>query len=279
MRQDISGETPSVHLSALGVPVVVRASGEKSADLAQALSKAWEWCLNDPPTGHSATKPLIVKAFLDSDEDAVQEARSLGATASSSLEELMHWLTPLVTTRAITARASSLLMMHACALSDPDTGATVLLAGPSGAGKTTVARVLGKSFGYVTDECSAIRDDHTLVPFPKPLSLVTESPSGVKEQASPSSLGLMEPPDEVDAVAVLYLDRQPDAPVEPEVTPVSNVQALGMLCPQVSFVGSRPAPLWRIVRLLDATGGLRRVSYRDAADLHGVVAGLVEAGW
>ncbi len=40
-----------------------------------------------------------------------------------------------------------------------------------------------------------------------------------------------------------------------------------MLCPQVSFVGSRPAPLQRIVALLEATGGLRRVSYRDAADL------------
>jgi hypothetical protein len=200
-------------------------------------------------------------------------------TASSSLAELMHWLTPLVTTRAITARAGDLLMMHACALSDPDTGATVLLAGPSGAGKTTVARVLGKSFGYVTDECSAVRDDHTVVPFPKPLSLVTESSSGVKVQVSPASLGLMEPPEEVDAVSDLYLDRRADAPVKPQLTAVSNVHALGLVCPQVSFVGSRPAPLWRIVKLLDATGGLRRVSYRDAEDLHGVVAGLVEAGW
>lgn len=219
---------------------------------------------------------MVVEAFLGKDEQAVQEARAQGITASTSLEELMHWLTPLVTTRAITARAGSLLMMHACVVADPETGAAVVLVGPSGAGKTTVAHTLGTSFGYLTDECAGIRDDHTVVPFPKPLSLVSGSPSGVKEQVSPSSLGLLEPPEEADVAAVLYLDRRPDAPATPELAPVSNVHALGMLCPQVSFVGSRPGPLWRIVSVLDVAGGLRRVSYRDASDLYGVVEDLLE---
>lgn len=239
------------------------------------MREAWEWCLTNPPTGHSATDALVLEAFFDSDEKAVEEARGRGATAGSSLEELMHWLTPVVTTRAITARAGSLLMMHACVLADLDSGAAVVLAGPSGAGKTTVARTLGKSFGYVSDECAGIRDDHTVVPFPKPLSLVTESALELKEQASPGSLGLQPPPSgELRVTAVLYLDRRDDAPAAPELTPVANVHALGMLCPQVSFVGSRPAPLRRIVALLEATGGLRKVSYREAADLDEVVARL-----
>lgn len=222
---------------------------------------------------------MVIEAFFDDDEEAVARARAEGMTAGSSLEELMHWLTPLVTTMAITARASSLLMMHACVLSDLDSGAAVLLAGPSGAGKTTVARVLGKSFRYVTDECAGIGDNHTVVPFPKPLSLaVSGSPTGVKEQASPSSLGLLPPSAEPRVAAVLYLDRRADGPAEPSLERVRNVHALGMLCPQVSFVGSRPAPLRRIVALLDASGGLRRVSYRDAADLSPVLSELMEAG-
>lgn len=276
MRQDISGETATVHLSVLGVPVVLRASGERSADLARAFETAWEWCLDGSPVEHSVADAAVIEAFLDKDDEAVRIARGRGLTASTSLAELMHWLTPLVTTRAITARASSLLLMHACVLADATTGAAVVLAGPSGAGKTTVARTLGSAFGYVTDECAALRDDHTVVPFPKPLSLVVGDAAGIKEQASPASLGLQVPPPDPRVVAVLYLDRQATGPRVPSLMPVPNVQALGLLCPQVSFVGSRPKPLQRIVSLLDACGGLRRVSYRESADLVDVVGRLME---
>lgn len=275
MRQDNSGEFAAVHLSSIGVPVVVRASGGRSSELAKALETAWEWCLVDSPAGHFASDALVIDAFLDKEDEAVAAARAHGIAASTSLGELMHWLTPLITTRAITERASSLLMMHACVLADPDSGAAVALAGPSGAGKTTVARTLGKAFGYVTDECAAFRDDHTVVPFPKPLSLVTGDISGLKDQASPSSLGLLPPPTHPRVVAVLYLDRRDDAPDRPTLEVLPNVPALGLLCPQVSFVGSRSEPLKRIVSLLDAAGGLRRVSYREASDLVDVVATLM----
>src|SRR5512145_3352544 len=105
MRQDISGGSHPVHLSALGVPVVVRASGSRSSELAQALEVAWEWCLTDPPAGHSDPDDVVIEAFHDKDDEAVRTARAAGVVAGTCLEELMHWLTPLVTTRAITVRA------------------------------------------------------------------------------------------------------------------------------------------------------------------------------
>ena len=59
----------------------------------------------------------------------------------------MDRLSPMVTEIAITERRDDLLMFHACALADPATGDTVLLFGPSGPGKTTVARTLGTELG------------------------------------------------------------------------------------------------------------------------------------
>lgn len=276
MPQDISGETDTVHLTALGVPVVLRASGGRSSELVQAFSAAWEWCLNGVPREHSLPGTVIIEAFLDKGDQAVQDARGRGLTASTSLTDLMHWLTPHVTTQVITARAGELLMLHACVLADSARDTAVVLVGPSGAGKTTVARTLGRRFGYVTDECAGITDRHAVVPFPKPLSLVTGHERGVKDQAPPTSLGLVAPPPSPRIVAVLYLDRDEAGPVEPSFATVSHVQALGLLCPQVSFVGSRPKPLQRIVALLDASGGLRRVSYREAWDLGPVVERLLD---
>lgn len=275
MRQDISGVSDAVHLSALGVPVVVRASGGRSSELAQAVETAWERCLTGSPDQHSEPASVVVEAFLDKEDEAVRQASGRGTVASTSLSELMHELTPAVTTAAITARAASLLMLHACVLADPSSGAAVVLVGPSGAGKTTLARTLGTSFGYVTDECAGICDDHTVVPFPKPLSVLGEDLAGLKEQVSPEALGLLDPPGHLRVAAVLFLDRGTDARATPTLEAVPNVHALGMLCPQVSFVGSRPAPLQRIVALLDAVGGLRRVSYREAADLRPLVEQLV----
>ena len=181
----------------------------------------------------------------------------------------MHGLTPVITAEAITRQAESLLMVHACALADPDTGATVALVGPSGMGKTTVAQWLGKEFAYLTDESVGMRDDLSLVPYPKPLSVIGAGGADVKDQVAPSSLGLLPPPPVTTRLAAMVLlDRQPDAPDEPVVERVRNVMAMGLLSPQISFLGRRPEPLRRIAGVLDWTGGLRKVTYRDALTWH-----------
>ena len=78
---------------------------------------------------------------------------------------------------------------------------------------------------------------------------------------------------------MVLLDRQPDAPEDPVVEPVRNVMAMGLLSPQISFLGRRDAPLRRIAGMLDWTGGLRKVTYRDATDLAPVLRELMEVAW
>lgn len=76
------------------------------------------------------------------------------------LAAVLDVLSPAVTQGAMAARASQLLMLHAAALARPDTVATAVLAGPSGAGKTTVATALGRHFAYLTDETVGVLPDH-----------------------------------------------------------------------------------------------------------------------
>ncbi|MGH3330132.1 MAG: hypothetical protein ACRDPJ_02395 [Nocardioidaceae bacterium] len=219
---------------------------------------------------------MVIEAFLDDDEAAVSERRSQGKLASASLPQLMDWLAPSITTAAITRQAGHMLMLHACAVADPQTGATAVLVGPAGMGKTTVARTLGRSLGYLTDETAAITSDNALLAYPKPLSLVRPEDPGVKEQASPSSLGLVVPPEKSHVASVILLDRSPEAPTIPAVYGVPTVRALAEIGQHASFLGRMPAPLQRMAEVLGDCGGLHRVTYREAADLTKVVGQLLE---
>ncbi|MGH3330121.1 MAG: hypothetical protein ACRDPJ_02340, partial [Nocardioidaceae bacterium] len=190
MRRNVAAEAASLQLTALGVPAVVQVSGGRADEAVDAIRVAWEWCAADSSAESSSSEPVVIEAFLDDDEAAVSEQRSQGKLATADLAQLMDWLAPAVTTAAITRQAGHMLMLHACAVADPQTGATAVLVGPAGMGKTTVARTLGRSLGYLTDETAAITSDNAVLAYPKPLSLVRPEDPGVKEQASPSSLGL-----------------------------------------------------------------------------------------
>ncbi|MGO7984161.1 hypothetical protein ACC691_40715, partial [Rhizobium johnstonii] len=74
--------------------------------------------------------------------------------SAPTLEALPESLSAAITRFVITANAGRLLMFHASGLDAGGDGTRSVIAfvAPSGTGKTTIARVLGQSYGYVSDE-------------------------------------------------------------------------------------------------------------------------------
>lgn len=258
--------TASLQLSVLGVPVHVNIGGSEGAALAEQLGEAWANCLAD----ESSEEPAATISV------AVDDPAELMAT--------LEWATQQITTDAVSIRAGELLMFHAGAVADPATGASVVLVGPSGMGKTTLAAALGRHWGYVTDETAAIDDTGRLCRYPKPLSVI-EPGHDSKVQRSPRSLGLLDAPDELQVRAVLLLDRRnreagagaPPSNTETGlvVEAVPNVPAIAMLAEHTSYLGRLEQPLNRIANLLNATGGLRIVRYSTTDDLIPFIAELL----
>ncbi len=218
---------------------------------------------------------MVVEALLDSDPAAVDAARRRGALASSDPVTVLEALSPAVTMAAITRMQDSLLMLHAAALADPATGATALLVGASGAGKTTAAGILGRQLGYLSDETAGLRADHSVVPYPKPLS-VRRDQTAPKEQVAPGALGLVHPPAACHVAGLLLLQRDPHLEGAAVSEEVPILHALVELAVQSSYLASHPRPLHRLAAVVRAAGGAHRVRYREAEDLVPVVHHLLE---
>lgn len=252
--------------------LVVRAHGALAYVVSDAVDRAWAWCVTEPPEdGRSA---LYVDVLVDADEEIVRWAAGRGWVAATTLEVLLHNLSPSITGRAIESLAGQALMFHACALADPTTGATTVMVGPSGMGKTTLSRQLGASLGYVTDETAAVDADGTVRHFPKPLSILG-SAGYLKQQVCPGELDLVSPPWSTRVAAVVILDRSADAPASPSLSPVGLLPAIATLAEQISYLKILDRPLQRLASLLQSVGGAQRLSYRDGADLLPVVRQLL----
>jgi len=258
-----------VALDLLGTRVDVVVGGGGATPLADAIATAWDRCLAAPGAPAAGT---LVEVFVDDDEEAVGRARERGMQADSDPLRMMHWLSSHLTVAAISANFGELWMLHACAVADPTTGATAVLVAASGTGKTTAAVALGRRLGYLTDETAAIRPDGTLLPYPKPLSVLVDG-QGPKRQHSPSDLGLLEAPAAPWLAAIALLDR--DGSPSPRVEAVRTVEALPALAEHTSALQRHERPLHMVAEHLHRTGGLRRISYREAEDLVPVVAELL----
>jgi hypothetical protein len=255
-----------VRLKALEVPLLIRCEGARADELAEAVAHAWEACLDDG----SAEQDLIELRVLLGAEGT---AADYDLTATD-LAKAMDQLSPVITRAALTARAGTMLMFHACALADPSTGDTVLLFGRSGAGKTTVARTLGRELCYLSDETAGVRDDLTVVPYPKPLSVLVPG-EPIKEQIPPSRAGLRpagEGPFRVRAVVQL---RRRDTGGEVDVERLPTVDGITELVAESSYSRMLERPLHRLAALAHDVGGIVRVTYTEAADLRPVVAQLL----
>ncbi|HEX3932288.1 MAG TPA: hypothetical protein VHW64_16425 [Nocardioides sp.] len=249
------------------------------------MAEAWAWCLpeaafDDAPETDTETeldpeRRLSVTLREGPGGDPLQVGPS--TLSGPDLGAVMDRLTPMVTGLALTAHRSDLVMFHACAVADPETGGAVALYGPSGTGKTTVARTLCTDLVYLSDETAAVDDDLCVVPYPKPLSVLARPSDAVKDQVSPGRLGLVRATDRAYPLrGLLQLRRDPAHVGAAVLEPLSTVEALPELVAQTSFTREMTRPLHRLADLAHRTGGVRRVTYAEAGQLGPVVRAVLD---
>lgn len=247
-----------IHLSAIGVSLVVTFEAAP-AGTREAFAHAWSRALLDSPVPDHHT-------------DHTDGAVTVPAPAAPDAATALHHLSSSVTLAAIDAAAGQLWMLHAAGLADPTTGATVALVAPSGTGKSTAARTLGRSLAYLTDETVGVSADGRVLPHAKPLSIVAPGTS-VKHQVSPDDAGLQETHAQPLLRAVVILER--DGSATPWLEPIRTAAALPLLAEQTSHLTHLPRPLSFIAAILARTTGVQRLHYREIEDARGLVEGLL----
>ncbi|MFE6995705.1 PqqD family peptide modification chaperone [Microbacterium sp. NPDC057659] len=195
--------------------------------------------------------------------------------ATEDTERMLSNLSTQVTLAALEHRKGDLWMLHAAGLAD-ERGHVVVLAAPSGTGKTTAARHLSARYAYVSDETVGVDSQGGIVAYRKPLSVI--QPDRVhKEQIAPSQFeGGAWPERALRLSAIAVLERDPEAPEQPEVTPLTTAEALEALGPQSSYLCDLRDGLHLLEALLRATGGAVRIRYREASSLDDAIDVLLD---
>jgi len=260
---DQGADAEIVTLNAFGVPVDVRCTGDGGRALAKALRAAWSRCAREPEPEQTAG--LTIEAIVHDGRTKVRVARARGAIGGETIADVMHALAGAVTVRAIDVRAGEVIMLHAAGMALSD-GRVVAFVAPSGTGKTTLSRTLGRQFGYVSDETVVIGLDGTVTPYPKPLSVITPKHHH-KVQLSPDDEELIEAPAELRLARIVLLDRVAEPGTVPTIAEVPLLEGIAELSAQVSYLPRLAEPLRSLARAIEATGGLQRVTYSDAEDL------------
>jgi hypothetical protein len=262
-----------LRLEALEVDFAIACAGSRAGDLAAAVRESWDWCLREDDAS-APDQIQRLRVVLETPEGvAVAGASDLFGT---DLGLVMDRLSPLVTRQAIGVRRRDLVMFHGCAVADPETGDTVVLYGPSGAGKTTLARALCQDFVYLSDETSGVTDDLRVVTYCKPLSIIRPGDLPYKEQVSPGRLALVRPRGQHFTLrALVQLNRDPQHHGEAIVEPIATVDGLPELTAQTSYTREMTRPLHRLAALAERVGGLRRVTYSEAEQVRPVVRSLL----
>lgn len=244
----------SVNLLVLGSVLELELTGSGASAVEPLVRRAWSWCVSDLDLPATAR----VRAAYDVGDD---------------LAAFMQWLTQSINYAVIESQAGQLMMFHACTLAD-SRGRVAALIAPSGTGKTTAAVALGSAYSYLSDETAGVLPDGTVVPYPKPLSII-ETPGQPKAQVDPGELFGAQPGGPFALKALIYLSRREAGPVEVEEVPL--LESLALLAPQTSFLSKLDQPLHRLADLVKLCGGVHEVRYSDTAALGPVVRRLLEA--
>jgi hypothetical protein len=251
-------------------------AGSGAAELAHAIVEAWDSCLLDPDA--SAPAPEVLTLVLDDDHDRLAALAGESQLFGSDLPTVMDRLSPMITRIAVTTRREDLVMVHACAVGDPETGAAAVLFGPSGTGKTTLARALCTDLAYLSDETAGIsEDDLRIVPYPKPLSIIVTPGDALKEQVAPARLGLRDGDGTTYRLrALVQLYREPEHEGEAVLEHLHVIDALPELVSQTSYTRQMERPLHRLAALAGRVGGVHRVTYAEAVQLRPIVRALLD---
>lgn len=267
-----------MRLEALEVRLDVLCRGSGASELAESVGAAWDWCSVEPATGEPAESVHRLIVLLDNDPEAVADQAETPSLFGRDLATLMDRLSPMVTRVAVNDRRGELVMFHACAVADPETGDTVVLYGPSGTGKTTLARTLCTDFVYLSDETAGVAPDLRIVPYLKPLSIIVNPGDPLKEQVSPGRLGLVRPLDDLEYTlrGLVQLRRDPGHRGDAVVESLATVDALPELVAQTSYTREMERPLHRLADLAHRVGGVRRATYAEAEQLRPIVRGILD---
>lgn len=262
-----------IRIGALGARIDLVWHPSVPEALRSTLRRAWEDLLLDRAASdlRSAGRLLI-----STDPSTPHEP---GLLATSDSEALASLVSSAVTLRAIEHNRGRLVMLHAAGIAVPD-GRVIAFVGPSGRGKTTLARTLGAQFGYVTDETLAVQVEPNsfgrVLPYRKPLSI--REGGEHKQQIAPAELGLRPLPDApLRLAAVVLLDRVEAGFDAFALEPADPVDGLLDLIPQLSYLSDLPSPLATIDQVITTTGGLQRLRYQEAAELIHAVPAILEA--
>lgn len=266
---------PSFTVTALGARVrVVIEDGAVTAAEYDDLLDLWERCGSRGPDD-AIVDATVRRTIRPAHDDPRSPADEFAGSMSTSFRALTDRLSSEVTGAAIHSVRGRLLMLHAAALADPATGRVLAFVGPSGMGKTTVSRALGRRLHYLSDETTGISIDLTVEPYPKPLSLRVVPDGRPKRQVAPVTLGLLAAEARSYRLhRIVVLDRRDDAPRHPHLEPLSVTEAIAAVTAEVSHLRALKRPMQRLAEACSAGGGAVRVSYREVDDLATVLAEL-----
>ena len=267
--------TGELLLHTAGLNVRLRASART-----QPLLEQLTWLWSDSEQAFSGEPDIDV--CLLTREDAAERVEPAQPAHSSSPDLLTitvnnpaapqasYTVSGKLTQRLIETLIGARLLLHAAAIDVHGIG-TVLVTGPSGAGKTTATLHLGQHGTYLTDELSILNPStFAITPYPKPLSLIQEqTESGrVKADVRPDEVGIREVASAEAPAPALFLlaDRSAEAE-RATLEPVALLDALAIVAGQSSSIWRIEDPLGTTARLLDSVGGLHRATYPEASGL------------
>jgi hypothetical protein len=214
---------------------------------------------------------------------AHERGESLGLVR---LDEVAGFLLSVLTDRLL-AIEPGFAHVHAGVASIDDRA--IVVPGPSGAGKTTLALRLAREGALLTDEMAAIdRGAGRLRSAPRPVSLKWQGHLAFGDAVDASrrpadSAGWWIPPDELGTTqvdetgpgVVALTERRPGAPA---LVPATRAEALVALLESSFDVARDPVGVMDDLAWLAASSGAVRIAYEEAADAAPLLIDHLRAG-